>query len=64
MSRLGGGIGTRGPGETNRTEWEMDKSKAKADKVDRSAVKTFWQRAVEAGRLPKGKYNTPISLSA
>jgi len=46
-----------------RTKWEMDKSTAKADKVDRSAVKTFWQRAVEAGRLPKGKYTTPIIIN-
>ena len=46
-----------------RTKWEMDKSAAKADKVDRSAVKTFWQRAVEAGRLPKGKYTTPIIIN-
>ena len=46
-----------------RTKWEMDKSAVKTDKVDKSAVKTFWQRAVDAGRLPKGKYNAPIIIN-
>ena len=36
-----------------RTKWEMDKSTAKADKVDRSAVKTFLAESSRCGETSK-----------
>jgi ATP-dependent DNA helicase RecG len=30
--------------------------------VDKPAVKSFWQKAISAGRLPEGRYTTPIIL--
>ena len=39
-----------------RELWEKGKSDASATKIDRSAKKAFWQRAVAAGRLPAVHY--------
>ncbi len=46
-----------------RDKWEKTKSEVPANKVDKSAVKAFWQSAVAAGRLPDGRYTTPIILN-
>lgn len=46
-----------------RGKWEREISNAASKQVDRSAVKSFWQKAVAAGRLPKGKYNSTIILN-
>lgn len=43
-------------------KWEKEKSEAAATQIDRTAIKTFWQKAVSVGRLPEGRYTCPIVL--
>ena len=45
-----------------RGKWEKNKSEATSKQIDRSTVKKFWTRAIEAGRLPEGRYTCPIIL--
>ncbi|MCM1416580.1 MAG: putative DNA binding domain-containing protein [bacterium] len=45
-----------------RERWEKGKSDAAAHQVDKSAVKSFWEKAVSAGRMPEGRYTCPIIL--
>ncbi|HHU03023.1 MAG TPA: winged helix-turn-helix transcriptional regulator [Christensenellaceae bacterium] len=45
-----------------RTKWENGKSDTLSKQVDKLAVKSFWQKAISAGRLPEGRYTTPIIL--
>lgn len=45
-----------------REIWEKGKSDTQVKKIDKSAVKSFWQKAVSAGRLPDGRYTCPIVL--
>ncbi len=51
--------------ETNkyRIKWEKGKSEALSDQIDKTAIKSFWQKAVAVGRLPKGRYNSQIILN-
>lgn len=46
-----------------REKWEKGLSEQTEKQVDRSAIKTFWQNAVAAGRLPEGRYTCPIILN-
>ena len=46
-----------------REKWEKGLSDLTEKQVDRSAIKTFWQNAVVAGRLPEGRYTCPIILN-
>ena len=46
-----------------REKWEKGLSELTEKQVDRSAVKTFWQNAVAAGRLPEGRYTCPIIIN-
>ena len=45
-----------------RGKWEKDKSEASSKQIDRTAVKRFWTKAIDAGRLPEGRYTCPIIL--
>ena len=45
-----------------REKWEKGKSEATAKQIDKVSIKTFWQKAVAAGRLPEGRYTSPIVL--
>lgn len=45
-----------------RELWEKGKSNATAKQIDKPAIKSFWQKAVSAGRLPNGRYTCPIVL--
>ncbi|MDO5423031.1 MAG: putative DNA binding domain-containing protein [Eubacteriales bacterium] len=45
-----------------REKWEKGKSDASVKQIDKSAIKSFWQKAVSAGRLPEGRYTCPIVL--
>ena len=45
-----------------RGKWEKEKSEAAATQIDRTAIKSFWQKAMDAGRLPHGKYTCPTIL--
>lgn len=46
----------------HRGKWEKSKSTALATQIDRDAIKTFWQKAIEAGRLPESRYTCPLIL--
>ncbi len=46
----------------NRGKWEKAKSDALASQIDRNTVKTFWQKAVAAGRMSDGRYTCPLIL--
>lgn len=39
-------------------KWELEESEASANQVDRSAVKSFYEKAIAAHRLPKKKYTS------
>lgn len=45
-----------------RELWEKGKSNATAKQIDKSAIKSFWQKAISAGRLPDGRYTCQIIL--
>lgn len=45
-----------------RELWEKGKSNTTAKQIDRPAIKSFWQKAVSAGRLPNGRYTCPSVL--
>lgn len=45
-----------------RSKWENSKSGTLLKQVDKLAVKLFWQKAITAGRLTKGEYDTSIIL--
>ena len=45
-----------------RGNWEKEKSSATAKQVDKEAVRSFWQKAILAGRLPEGRYTIPLVL--
>ena len=47
----------------DRNKWENSLSELSEKQVDRHAIKTFWQNAVAAGRIPEGKYTCPIILN-
>ncbi len=46
----------------HRGKWEKAQSDALATQVDRDTIKAFWQKAIDAGRLPEGKYTCPLIL--
>jgi ATP-dependent DNA helicase RecG len=46
-----------------RTKWENEKSDALSKQVDKPAIKLFWQKAITVGRLPEGRYTSPIILN-
>lgn len=46
-----------------REKWEKGLSELTGKQIDRSAIKSFWQNAIAAGRLPEGKYTCPIILN-
>ncbi|MGI6680271.1 MAG: hypothetical protein ACOX3T_02100 [Bdellovibrionota bacterium] len=41
----------------------LGKSTSLSNQVDKKAVKSFWQKAIKAGRLPDGKYTVPMILN-
>ena len=45
-----------------REKWEKGQSEALSTQIDRTAIRTFWHKAVSAGRMPAGRYNCPIIL--
>lgn len=45
-----------------REKWEKTPSPASIRQVDQGTVKSFWQKAVSAGRLPEGRYSCPLIL--
>lgn len=45
-----------------RMKWEKGKSESLASQIDKSAIKSFWQEAIAAGRLSKGRYTCPMIL--
>ncbi|MBQ4451804.1 MAG: putative DNA binding domain-containing protein [Clostridia bacterium] len=45
-----------------REKWEKTTSTATVNQIDKNAVKSFWQKAVSAGRIPDGRYTCPIIL--
>ena len=47
----------------HRGKWERDKSEATIEQIDKKTIKEFWKRAVEVGRLPKGRYTCPMILN-
>lgn len=46
-----------------RGKWEKGKSLATAKQIDRQAIKSFWQKAIAAGRIPDGRYTCPVILN-
>lgn len=46
----------------SRGKWEKEKSSATEKQIDKAAIKSFWQKAISAGRLPDGRYTCPIIL--
>ncbi len=51
--------------ETNkyRVKWEREKSETLDKQIDKAVIKSFWQKAVKAGRLPKDRYTEKIILN-
>ncbi|ORU01087.1 ATP-dependent DNA helicase [Anaerovibrio sp. JC8] len=45
-----------------REKWEKTLSDITEKQIDRRIIKMFWQNAIEAGRLPQGRYTCPIIL--
>ena len=45
-----------------RNKWEKEKSSASVKQIDRTAIKEFCQKAVSSGRLPEGRYTSPMIL--
>ena len=45
-----------------RDAWEKGKSSASAKQIDRTAIKAFCQKAISSGRLPEGRYTSPLVL--
>ena len=46
-----------------RGKWEKEQSKSTVKQIDKSAIKSFWQNAVAAGRMPEGRYNSMAILN-
>lgn len=47
----------------HRGKWEKEPSEASSKQIDRGAIRSFWQKAISAGRLPDGRYTCPIILN-
>lgn len=45
-----------------REKWEKGKSDTSVRQIDKTAIKSFWQKAVSVGRLPEGRYTCPMVL--
>lgn len=45
-----------------REKWEKGKSEATVKQIDKTTIKSFWQKAVASGRLPEEKYTCSIIL--
>ena len=45
-----------------REKWEKSISESTEKQIDKQAIKTFWQNAITAGRLPEGKYTCATIL--
>ena len=45
-----------------REKWERSPSAASVRQIDNNAVRSFWQKAVSAGRIPAGRYTGPVIL--
>ncbi|MCM1186684.1 MAG: putative DNA binding domain-containing protein [Lachnoclostridium sp.] len=45
-----------------REQWEKGKSNATSQQIDKSAVKSFWKKAVSVGRMPEGRYTCSAIL--
>ena len=45
-----------------KEKWEKTASAVTSRQIDRTSVKSFWQKAISAGRMPEGKYTCPIIL--
>jgi len=43
-------------------KWEKAPSAASLKQADKNAVRSFWQKAISAGRIPEGRYTCPIIL--
>ena len=46
-----------------KDKWEKTKTNYASSQVDKKAIKSFYLRAIEVGRLPQGKYTTPLILN-
>ena len=46
-----------------RARWENTKSEATSKQIDRTTIKNFWQKAIASGRLPDGRYTSPLILN-
>ena len=46
----------------SRGKWEKEISSSTEKQIDKTAIKSFWQKAIAAGRLPEGRYTCPIIL--
>ncbi len=45
-----------------KEKWEKAPSGASVKQVDQKAVRSFWQKAVSAGRIPEGRFSCPVIL--
>ncbi len=45
-----------------REKWEKEPSDASLKQADKNAVRSFWRKAISAGRIPEGRYTCPIIL--
>jgi ATP-dependent DNA helicase RecG len=43
-------------------KWEKEPSDASLKQADKNAVRSFWQKAISAGRILEGRYTCPIIL--
>lgn len=46
-----------------REKWEKTPSAASVKQIDKKAVKSFWEKAVSAGRIPVGRYTCSTILN-
>lgn len=47
----------------HRGKWEREKSSAADKQIDKTAIKTFWQKSVSVGRMSAGKYSCAAILN-
>jgi ATP-dependent DNA helicase RecG len=47
----------------HRGKWEREKSSATDKQIDKTAIKTFWQKSVSVGRMSAGKYSCAAILN-
>lgn len=45
-----------------KEKWEKGKTNISSKKIDKTAIKKFYSKAISVGRMPSGKYNVPLIL--